>query len=172
MLAQGEDGLKKILTFPPRQVINPLISALLHRDEKVRKQAIKAIGLVVSLLAKQDIEAARVIMRRFMWMLNEESGGIGWGVPQAMAEVMAHSSELAKEYLTIFLSYIWEEGNYLEFAPIQCEVIKGILRLIETYPDLLKKYNAEKHLEKLLLSNNPQVKKLAQKALKSLREKT
>ncbi len=171
LLAQGEDGLRKILALPPRQVINPLIGALLHRDERLRNEAIKAIGLVVARLAEEDIEAARIIMRRFMWMLNEESGGIGWGVPQAMAEVMVQSPELAKEYLAIFLSYIWEDGNYLEFTPIQREVLKGILRLVEFYPDLLWRYSAVEYLERLLDSQDPEVKALAQEALLRLKEK-
>ena len=133
-LREGEQGLRKIFALPPRQAINPLIGALLHPDEAVREQAVKAIGQVVARLADRDLEAARIIMRRFMWMLNEESGGIGWGVPQAMAEVMAQVPALARGYLTVFLSYIWEEGNYLEFIPIQREVLKGVLRLIEACP--------------------------------------
>ncbi len=171
LLKQGEEGLAKILTFPPRRVINPLIGALLHREEEVRDQAIKAIGQVVARLAVKDMESARVIMRRFMWMLNEESGGIGWGVPQAMAESMVCSPALAKEYLAIFLAYIWEDGNYLEFTPIQREVLKGVLRLVELYPELLQEYRAEEHLQKLLSSPDPAVRALAKEALLRLQQK-
>ncbi len=171
LLKQGEEGLAKILTFPPRRVINPLIGALLHREEEVRDQAIKAIGQVVARLAAKDMESARVIMRRFMWMLNEESGGIGWGVPQAMAESMVCSPALAKEYLAIFLAYIWEDGNYLEFTPIQREVLKGVLRLVELYPELLQEYRAEEHLQKLLSSPDPAVRALAKEALLRLQQK-
>ncbi len=169
-LTQGEEGLNKILALPPRQAINPLIGALLHPEEKVQEAAIKAIGHVVAQLAERDLEAARVIMRRFMWMLNEESGGIGWGVPQAMAEVMARVPRLAQEYLTVFLSYLWEEGNYLEFTPIQREVLKGLLRLIPLYPQDLYQAQAQEHLENLLHSPDPEVRILAQEALQQLKE--
>ncbi len=171
LLKQGEKGLAKILNYPPRRVINPLIAALLHREEEVRTQAIKAIGQVVARLAEKDMESARIIMRRFMWMLNEESGGIGWGVPQAMAESMVCSPALAKEYLAIFLAYIWEDGNYLEFTPIQREVLRGVLRLVEVYPELLQEYRAEEHLRKLLSSPDPAVRALAERALSRLRQK-
>ncbi len=169
-LTQGEEGLAKILALPPRQAINPLIGALLHPEEEVQTHAIEAIGKVVAELAQKDLEAARIIMRRFMWMLNEESGGIGWGVPQAMAEVMARVPRLAQEYLTVFLSYLWEDGNYLEFTPIQRDVLKGLLRLIPLYKKELLEAQATAHLEKLLHSPDPEVRQLAQKALQELKE--
>jgi len=53
------------------------------------------MGRVVSSLAEKDMESARVVMRRLMWNLNEESGGIGWGCPEAMGETMARSAPLA-----------------------------------------------------------------------------
>ncbi len=167
-LTQGEEGISKILSLPPRQVINPLIGALLHPDESIQQQAVSVIGRVVKELAEQDLEGARIIMRRFMWMLNEESGGIGWGVPQAMAEVMVQNPLLAREYLTIFLSYLWEEGNYLEFSPIQYEVLKGLLRLIPRYKEDLIRAGAPDHLKKLLSSPDEKVRELASLALKRL----
>jgi len=169
-LTQGEEGLQKILALPPRQAINPLIGALLHPEKDVQAAAVKAIGHVVAHLAEKDLEAARVIMRRFMWMLNEESGGIGWGVPQAMAEVMARVPSLAREYLTVFLSYLWEEGNYLEFTPIQRDVLQGLLRLIPLYPQSLWQARAHELLKNLLLSSDQEVRNLAQRALQQLRE--
>ncbi|MEA3417440.1 MAG: hypothetical protein U9R02_15080 [Thermodesulfobacteriota bacterium] len=53
------------------------------------------MGVVVSNLADHDMESARVIMRRLIWNLNDESGGIGWGSPEAMGEIMARNNRLA-----------------------------------------------------------------------------
>ena len=55
---------------------------------------------VVSRLADSDMEAARVIMRRLMWNLNDESGGIGWGSPEAMGEILAAMVGLRGSMLT------------------------------------------------------------------------
>ena len=71
------------------------------------------MGAVVEKLAWEDMEGARVIMRRLMWSLNEESGGIGWGAPEAMAEIMARHLELAREYSHMLISYMDYEGNFL-----------------------------------------------------------
>ncbi len=136
---------EKIREFPPRQAINPLIGALCHRDEAVRWKAVAAIGVVVAEIAREDIEHARVIIRRFMWMLNEESGGMAWGVPEAMAETLANHEKLAQEYTSILISYIWPEGNYLEYPPAQRGVIWGIGRLAQEFPHLLKEYKAPEY---------------------------
>ncbi len=69
--------------------------------------------------AEEDMESARVIMRRLMWSLNDESGGIGWGSPEAMGEIIASHDGLAKEYAHVLISYVWEEGNFLEYEPLQ-----------------------------------------------------
>ena len=37
------------------------------------------MGAVVAALATEEMESARVVMRRLLWNLNDESGGIGWG---------------------------------------------------------------------------------------------
>jgi len=94
---QKED---KLCRLPGRQVINPLFSFLCHSDQKVKWRAVTAMGVVVSNLAKKDMESARIIMRRLMWSLNDESGGIGWGAPETMAEIMACHKELAGLVLT------------------------------------------------------------------------
>jgi len=73
-------------------------------------------------------------MRRFIWNLNDESGGIGWGCPESMAEVMAQNERLADEYGCILVSYIQPEGNYLEHEILQRGVLWGVGRLAQTRP--------------------------------------
>ena len=73
-------GLKAILELPARQVVNPLFSFLYNTDELLKWKAVTALGAVVSNLASHDMESARIVMRRLIWNLNDESGGIGWGL--------------------------------------------------------------------------------------------
>jgi hypothetical protein len=116
LLNQGnlDKALVEIGRLPPRQTINPLLSFIQSGNEKIKWGAVKAMGVVVSQLADLDLESARVIMRRLMWSLNDESGGIGWGSPEAMGEILATHRGLAHEYAHILLSYAREDGNYLE----------------------------------------------------------
>eukprot|EP00362_Geleiidae_sp_MMETSP1317_P000447 CAMPEP_0201284794 /NCGR_PEP_ID=MMETSP1317-20130820/84991_1 /ASSEMBLY_ACC=CAM_ASM_000770 /TAXON_ID=187299 /ORGANISM="Undescribed Undescribed, Strain Undescribed" /LENGTH=71 /DNA_ID=CAMNT_0047606373 /DNA_START=1077 /DNA_END=1289 /DNA_ORIENTATION=- len=59
------------------------------------------------------MEEARIVMRRMLWSMNDESGGIGWGVPEAMAEVMTCNKGLAEEYIHMLISYMREDGEEL-----------------------------------------------------------
>jgi hypothetical protein len=124
-----EQGLDAICQLPPRQAVNPLFSFLCSLDERLKWRAVRAMGRIVSDLAASDVESARVIMRRFIWQLNDESGGIGWGCPESMAEAMALNERLADEYRSMLISYIQPEGNYLEHEILQRGVIWGIGRL-------------------------------------------
>jgi hypothetical protein len=124
-----DTGLLEIGAMPPRRVINPLFGLLYHTEVRVRWHAVTAMGFVVARLAEQDLEAARVIMRRLMWNLNDESGGIGWGSPEAMGEIMACQVGLAEEYAAILISYLNPEGNYVEHESLQQGVLWGFGRL-------------------------------------------
>jgi len=140
LLNQGdlEKALVEIGRLPPRQIINPLLSFLQSGEEKIKWGAVKAMGVAVSQLAERDLETARVIMRRLMWNLNDESGGIGWGSPEAMGEILATHSGLAREYAHILLSYAREDGNYLEHEALQRGLLWGIGRLSEKRPELVR----------------------------------
>ncbi len=140
LLNQGDldKALVEIGRLPPRQIINPLLSFIQSGNEKVKWGAVKAAGHVVSRLADSDLEAARVIMRRLMWNLNDESGGIGWGSPELMGEILAAHGGLAREYAHILLSYARTDGNYLEHEGLQRGLLWGIGKLSEKRPELVR----------------------------------
>ena len=122
-------------------------------------RAVGAIGKVVKNMAEEDMETARVIMRRMIWNLNDESGGIGWGMPEAMGEVMAQHQGLAGEYAMILKSYIREDGNFLEHEPLQRGVLWGLGRLAQKRPELLE--DAIPHIHPFLSSEAPPLRGLA-----------
>lgn len=152
-------ALKKICRLPATRVINPLFSFLYNEDAGLKWAAVVAMGQVVHQLAEENMEAARVIMRRLMWNLNDESGGIGWGSPEAMGEIMAVHEGLAKEYVHILISYTREDGNYLEYESLQRGLLWGIGRIAQANPELLKEGVA--HFIPYLRSLDPGVRGLA-----------
>lgn len=123
--------------FPPRQVVNPLFGLLYHGESLVRWRAVSAMGIVAAKLAGAQMEAARIIMRRLMWNLNDESGGMGWGSPEAMGEIMAQHAGLALEYGAILVSYADPKGNFLEHPGLQHGVLWALGRLGRVRPDLV-----------------------------------
>ena len=132
-----EKNLGALCQLPARKVINPLFSFLLSTESKIKWATVTAFGAVVSHLADQDMESARVIMRRLMWQLNDESGGIGWGCPEAMGEIIACHGRLAPEYAHVLISYIRENGNFLEHEPLQQGALWGICRVAQMRPKLV-----------------------------------
>ena len=61
-----DSALDEISLLPRRQVISPLFSFLYDKDQNVKWGAVKAMGTVVAGLANEDMESARVVMRRLM----------------------------------------------------------------------------------------------------------
>ena len=133
-------SILKISGFSARQVVNPLFSFFYNSDELIKWRAVTAMGVVVSNLADSNMESARVVMRRLIWNLNDESGGIGWGSPEAMGEIMARHEGLAIEYHNVLLSYIILEGNYIEHEILQRGVLWGIGRLAHARPHLVRDF--------------------------------
>lgn len=135
-LADLDHISREVRRYAEKDLVNPLFSALSRPEETVRWHAVSVFGQVVPRLADEDMEAARIVMRRFLWSLNDESGGIGWGAPEAMAEIMLHHDRLAGEYFHMLISYLrpdgplaHQDGNYIELPALQRGVLWGIGRL-------------------------------------------
>ena len=133
-----DKGLEKICQLPARQAVNPLFSFFHNTDELIKWYAVTAMGAVVAGLGDHDMESARVVIRRLMWNLNDESGGIGWGSHEAMGEIMARHAALADEYAYLLVSYVNEDGNYIEHPILQRGVLWGLGRLAHVRPMLVK----------------------------------
>jgi hypothetical protein len=162
-----ESGLVEIGRMPARKAINPLFSFLCSPDELLKWRAVTAMGEVVARLADADMESARVIMRRYMWQLNDESGGIGWGCPEAMGEIMARNQNLADEFWCILISYIRPDGNFLEHEVLQRGVLWGVGRLAYARPQLLK--TSVDYLHAYMQTDDPYLRGLAAWAAGALR---
>lgn len=136
VLRQGDGpaALSAVASWPPRKVVSPLFGLLYHEEALVRWRAVAAMGAVTAEIANAEMEPARVIMRRLMWNLNDESGGIGWGSPEAMGEIMARHERLAREYAAILISYLNPHGNFLEHEELQAGLLWGLGRLAHARP--------------------------------------
>lgn len=163
---------QEISRYSEKELVNPLFSALSRPEELVRWHAISVFGQVVPRLADQDMEAARIVMRRFLWSLNDESGGIGWGAPEAMAEIMLHHDRLAAEYLHMLLSYLrpdgplaHQDGNFLELPALQRGLLWGIGRLAAGRATELVKRGVIADLTPYLLAEDGGVRGMAAWAL-------
>jgi len=112
-----------------RQLATTLIRALYNKDLQKRWRAAEALGIVVAQMAQVDAESAREIMRRLLWSLNEDSGSIGWGAPEAMAEVLRQSPQMRQEFLAVFMGHL-EPPRWQRMDPwIRIGFLWGLWRL-------------------------------------------
>jgi hypothetical protein len=159
-------ALSATLDLPARKAVSPLISFFCNDDALLRWRSVSALGVVVAHLAEENRESARVVMRRLMWSLNDESGGIGWGAPEAMGEITARHAGLAKEFGHILLSYLREDCNYLEHEVLQRGLLWGCGRLAHARPEMVKPVAG--CLFPFLVSNDPCHRGYAAWALRAL----
>ena len=154
-------SLHELREWPRQRVLHALLGFLCGGDEKRKGRAVSVMGLLTAELAGDNMEEARELMRRLMWSLNEESGSSGWGAPEAMAEIMAVHEGLAEEYAHMLVSYMKEDGNYLENPFLQRDLLRGVGRLSGARPDLMKKRGADLYLRPFLDSPDRVVQGLA-----------
>jgi len=131
------ERIEQLTTKAPGAFVGPLMSCLARGGTPTGRAAV-ALGACVAAMAREAPEAARVIMRRFMWHMNEESGNLGWGVPESMAETLARCALLAEEFSRMLLSYIWDTGredNFVDHAPLRRSCYWAVGRLLQARPE-------------------------------------
>ncbi len=129
-----EKAFERLAKIPDEQLIGHLFSHFYDKNELIRFRATAAMGVLGARMARTRIEKARIILRRLMWNLNDESGGIGWGSPEAMGEILFHSPELAREFKSILFSYLDPIRNFIEHPILQRGVLWGIGTFLQACP--------------------------------------
>lgn len=133
--------LERLAAKEPKTLLGPLFACLLDRDPLLRWRAATAFGLVTERLFEASPADARELVRQLLWRLNEESGNVAWGIPEAFGEILAAQPVLAREFHRVLCSYINERDcdsgdNYLELAPLRRGVYWALARLAEKCPEL------------------------------------
>ena len=181
LLAGGDlvASRRALAGLPAGEVVHALFSAICRENPVVRWHAVTCMGDAVARIAADDLEAARIILRRFLWSLNDESGGIGWGAPEAMAECLCRDERLAGEYAHMLVSYMREDGeelcqdgNFIEHPLLQRGVVWGVGRLAGCRRELLQQLGAGRDLGRYLEAEDPELRGLAALAAGRLREAT
>lgn len=137
-LAQDDwqDSLDSFAAVEPEKLVGPLFSLLLH-DGVVKWRAVTVLGQTIARMAAADMNQARVVMRRLIWNMSEESGNLGWGAPESMGEIMAVHKTLAGEFGRVLVSYIIETGrddNFIDHLPLRIGAYWGVGRMAQEHP--------------------------------------
>jgi len=110
-----------------RRLVRTLTSLLYDGEPIVRWRAVSAVGR----LAAAEPEKVRPLIQRFIWWMNEESGGIGWSSGPALGEIGRMAPELLRDAVRVLVHFRAERM-------ILSGVFWGCGRVAATYPDVVK----------------------------------
>ena len=96
------------LQASPYKIIKTLISLSYDKKISLSWRAIEAVGLFTGEMAKEDTEFVRNIVGRLLWMIRDESGGIGWSVPEMLGEIVKNNPELCADIAPVIISFYEE----------------------------------------------------------------
>jgi len=86
-----------------------LQSYLYESDENLRWPAIEAVGVLLKAWWYEvSQEKVKEYIRGLIWLLNDESGGIGWSAPETIAETIANIPELLEPWGNVLVSNAYE----------------------------------------------------------------
>ena len=105
-----------------RQATRTMFSALFETDELLRWRAIEGLGLLARQESTRDLERVREWLRRLLWNMNDESGGLMWHGAEAIGEILMNVERLIPEFVMILHSFHREEpfeaGTYSALARV------------------------------------------------------
>jgi len=102
-----------------RRALGLLIALTFDRDPLVGWRAVEALGAAAERIAGDNPDAVLDLLRRLYWLMSEESGGICWRSPEAMAEITRRRPDLCRDYVPIVVSLLVEmaEEDLAHFRP-------------------------------------------------------
>ncbi|MEK7331762.1 MAG: DVU0298 family protein, partial [Nitrospirota bacterium] len=76
------------LSYPESRILSTLISLTYDKKSLMSWRAIEAVGLASKEIARTRPELVRNTVGRLLWMIRDESGGIGWSSPEMLGEIV------------------------------------------------------------------------------------
>jgi HEAT repeat protein len=96
----GEIALRR------KRVLGSLIALTYDPDPLTSWRAVEALGVAADRVAEADPGYVQEHLRRLYWLLSEESGGVCWRAPEAMAEIVRQRPGLFAAYVPIIIFLI------------------------------------------------------------------
>lgn len=100
-----------------RRVLGTLLSLTFDAEPLIAWRAVEAMGAAAARIADDDPEYVREHLRRLRWLISDESGGICWHAPEAMAEIVRRRPAMFPDHISIvvYLLRVMEEEDLVRF---------------------------------------------------------
>jgi hypothetical protein len=118
-----------------RRVLSHLIRMAYDKETLVGWRAIKAIGFAARSLMDTDYDFLRETIRKLLWSLSDESGGIGWAAPEILGEIVSADPDRFGDIIPLLVEVFDIEEKV--FRP---GVMYALSRVAETAPEKIAPY--------------------------------
>lgn len=122
------DGLARLARPRPGRVLRFLVRRLYSPAAPQKWRAVRALGVLAAAPGLLDPERTRDLLRRFFWSLNDESGAVPFGIPEAIGEILAVRPEFQPEYLPPLCCMV-TDAEMIQTGPIEQGVLWALGRI-------------------------------------------
>jgi len=135
-----------------KAVIRRIISLAYDKDDVISWRAVEAMGIVALKLAEERMDVIRDTIRRLLWSMGEESGGIGWSSAEMLGEIIRSNPDEFADIIPI----VW---SFKEEDMFRAGVLWAMGRIADVRPDLV--VFISKDIRQMLSDKNPAVRAYA-----------
>jgi len=140
LLESGEYSNLLKLHRNPVRIVNKLISISYNKETLTAWRAMEAIGVLSKEIAANNPEFLRTLVGKLLWMIRDESGGIGWSVPEILGEIVRNNPVLCRDISRIIVSFhgermltpgvLWAIGR---MGHLNDEMVSDAIPVVITY---------------------------------------
>ena len=113
-----------------RNIYRQLMARIYVKDGIVFWRAVEALGVFLQHVEQEEENYAVELVRRYFWMLNEESGGTAWNASEAIGSILAHCPKTCGHFN-------WMLSGLLEDESLRDGALWGLAQLAQVAPDLV-----------------------------------
>ncbi len=120
------------LALQSRKVLSVLVRLAYDKETLVGWRAIVAAGQVASVYIRNNYEFLRETVRKLLWSLTDESGGIGWSAPELLGEIVSSDPKKFSDVVPLIA-----EVFCIEEAVFRPGVLYAFKRIAEIHPEMI-----------------------------------
>lgn len=132
-----------------KSIIRKLISLSYDKEDVISWKTMEALGLAAGALAADRMDVIRDTVRRLLWSMGEESGGIGWSSAEILGEMIRNCPDDLSDIIPI----VWSFRDELMF---RAGTVWAMGRIASVRPDLVQFIAQD--LPAMTADVNPQVR--------------
>lgn len=135
-----------------KNVYRQFMTRIYVKDGLIFWRAVEALGVFAHEMEQNDEKYAVELVRRYFWMLNEESGGTAWNASEAIGSLLAHCPDTCGHFN-------WMLSGLLVDESLSDGALWGLAQLAQNAPHLVDPL--EERIRPFLESEEPFARGLA-----------